>query len=215
MLPIVLASRSPRRLELLQSIIPASRILVQAPPSTEEQGFEGLKSLPEVFRRVLEIAQIKHDQVAELLRQKGQEYAAIIAGDTVVVASGIDDVPVVLGQPPDVPEQIELVRHWFHEYYAGREHQVLTGVRISGSVAGVLKSKTFLVTTRVRFTEDVDRWLEWYLTTGELRGKAGGYAIQGAGSLFVEQVTGSLSNVIGLPIREVKDTLAELGLYTV
>lgn len=175
-------------------------------------GFDGLKSLPEVFRRVLEIAQEKHDRVADSLRAQGVEYAAIIAGDTVVVAAGIDDVPVILGQPPETPEQNELVRRWFHEYYAGREHQVLTGVCISGTVNGVLKSKTFLVTTRVRFANDVDRWLEWYIQTGEPRGKAGGYAIQGAGSLFVEQVTGSLSNVIGLPIREVKDALAELGI---
>ncbi|MDB5388393.1 MAG: yhdE [Planctomycetaceae bacterium] len=212
MLPIVLASRSPRRLELLQSIIPASRILVHTPPSAAEKGFEGLKSLPEVFRRVLEIAQEKHDRVAESLHNLKQPYAAIIAGDTVVVVSGLDEMPVVLGQPPDSSEQNELVRRWFHEYYAGREHQVLTGVCISGAVDGVLKTKTFLVTTLVRFANDVDRWLEWYLETGEPRGKAGGYAIQGAGSLFVEQVTGSLSNVIGLPIREVKDTLAELGI---
>lgn len=211
--PIVLASRSPRRLDLLQSIVPASRILVHAPPSADEAGFEGLKSLPEVFRRVLEIAQEKHDRVVESLRNQQQSYAAIIAADTVVVASGIDEVPVVLGQPPESSDRNELVRRWFREYYAGREHQVLTGVCISGFVDGVLKSKSFLVTTLVRFANDVDRWLEWYLSTDEPQGKAGGYAIQGAGSLFVEQVTGSLSNVIGLPIREVKDTLADLGIH--
>jgi len=212
MLPIVLASRSPRRLELLQSIVPASRILVYAPPTAEELGFEGLTSLPTIFRRVLEIVQEKHDRVAEALHEQQIASAAIVAGDTIVVASGSDEMPVVLGQPPETENHAELVRKWFREYYAGREHQVLTGVRISASVDGLSQVKSFIVQTTVRFVSDVDRWLDWYIATGEPHGKAGGYAIQGAGSLFVEQVTGSLSNVIGLPIREVKDTFTEFGI---
>ena len=56
--------------------------------------------------------------------------------------------------------------------------------------------------------KDADTLLDWYLTTGESRGKAGGYAIQGAASVFVTQVEGSLSNVVGLPLEE---TLAMLG----
>ena len=56
---------------------------------------------------------------------------------------------------------------------------------------------------------DVEPWLEWYLSTGESLGKAGGYALQGAGSLFIEEVRGSLSNVIGLPVRELAELLQE------
>lgn len=210
--PIVLASRSPRRLDLLKSILPDAEILVHAPPSAEEAGFDGIRSLPGVMRRVLEIAQAKHDSVAASLKEQHIQHIAIVAADTVVIGTDADEAPIVLGQPPESPDRDELVRKWFREYYAGREHLVMTGVCISASRTGDMASKSFLVQTSVRFMNDVERWLDWYLETGEPRGKAGGYAIQGAGSLFVEHVTGSLSNVIGLPIREVKDTLAEFGI---
>jgi septum formation protein len=211
LLPIVLASRSPRRIELLRMIVPPERILIRPPLSSEEAGFQGLTSLPQIFRRLLEIAQHKHDQTLDLLKQDQQPFAALIAGDTTVVANALEQ-PVVLGQPPEGPGRNDLVREWFRQYYAGREHQVLTGVCLSVDRPEGLATKAFVVTSTVRFHADVDRWLEWYLATGESAGKAGGYAIQGAGSLFVDQVTGSLSNVVGLPIREVLDALQELGL---
>ncbi len=212
-LPIVLASRSPRRIQLLRMIVPAERILLQPPPSTEEADFEGLTSLPQIIPQLLKIAQDKHDQTSQLLQQLNQPSAAIIAGDTIVLATDGDGQHVVLGQPaPEEPERSALVRKWFREYYAGREHQVLTGVYLSVAGGTEPATKSFVVSTTVRFHADVDRWLDWYLSTGESSGKAGGYAIQGAGSLFVDQVTGSLSNVIGLPIREVQAALRELGL---
>lgn len=193
-------------------IVPPARIVVRPPPSAEEAGFDGLISLAQISQRLLEIAQHKHDQTLRLLQQEQQSCAALIAADTTVVASDSNDQPVVLGQPPEGPEQNALVRRWFREYYAGREHQVLTGVCLSVSNATGLATKSFVVTSSVRFYADVDRWLDWYLQTGESSGKAGGYAIQGAGSLFVEHVSGSLSNVVGLPIREVRAALWELGL---
>lgn len=212
LLPIVLASRSPRRIELLRMIVPPERIVVCPPPSAAEDGFEGLSSLPQISHRLLEIARHKHDQTRQLLHEEQRPFAALIAADTTVVAAERTGEPVVLGQPPDGPDQNALVRKWFREYYAGREHQVLTGVCLSVCNATELATKSFVVTSSVRFHADVDRWLDWYLQTGESSGKAGGYAIQGAGSLFVEQVTGSLSNVVGLPIREVQAALWELGL---
>jgi septum formation protein len=59
---------------------------------------------------------------------------------------------------------------------------------------------------------DVENHLEWYIGTEEPRGKAGGYAIQGAGSLFISQVTGSLSNVIGLPLEALLEVFNELQI---
>ena len=210
--PIVLASRSPRRIELLRLIVPPERILVQPPPSSEEAGFDGLQSLPEIVARLLEISRHKHDQTVQALQLQNQPSAAIIAADTIVLATDDQKRHVVLGQPPAGPGQDALVRRWFREYYAGREHQVLTGVYVSARGDRDPATRSFVVTTVVRFHPDVDRWLDWYLSTGESTGKAGGYALQGAGSLFVDQVTGSLSNVIGLPIREVQAALWELGI---
>jgi septum formation protein len=69
-----------------------------------------------------------------------------------------------------------------------------------------------LVETRVTFHSDIDRWLNWYLLTGEPRGKAGGYALQGAGSVFIERVEGSLSNVVGLPLEALLEMFAEVRL---
>ena len=62
------------------------------------------------------------------------------------------------------------------------------------------------------FIADVEKHLEWYIETGEPRGKAGGYAIQGAGSIFVSQVTGSLTNVIGLPLEALLSAFEELEI---
>ena len=66
--------------------------------------------------------------------------------------------------------------------------------------------------SEVTFRADSERWIDWYLATGEPKGKAGGYAIQGAGSIFVARVEGSLSNVVGLPLRELWEIFDELGI---
>lgn len=210
--PIILASRSPRRIELLRLIVAADRILVRPPPSSEEAGFEGLTSVTQILPRLEQIARHKHDQTLEMLRQQNQPWAALVAADTIVVANDAAGFPVVLGQPPEGPDRDDLVRRWFREYYAGREHQVFTGVCLSANGPAGLATRDFVVSTLVRIHPDVDRWLDWYLATGESSGKAGGYAIQGAANLFVEQVTGSLSNVVGLPIREVQAALREFGV---
>jgi septum formation protein len=68
------------------------------------------------------------------------------------------------------------------------------------------------VTTDVTFIADVDRRLEWYISTGEPRGKAGGYGIQGLASLFVKEVRGSRSNVIGLPLEALLELFEELQI---
>ncbi len=70
-----------------------------------------------------------------------------------------------------------------------------------------------VVESEVVFHTDSQRWLDWYIATGEPRGKAGGYAIQGAGSIFVSHVEGSLSNVVGLPLRELWELFEELGIH--
>jgi septum formation protein len=118
------------------------------------------------------------------------------------------------GQQPPLPARDAVgwtnqVRDWFQRYYLGRTHTVLTAVCLSTS-AGVRQER--LVSTEVTFRADGGRWLEWYLSTGEPLGKAGGYAVQGAGALFVERIEGSPSNVIGLPLWETFALLRECRL---
>jgi septum formation protein len=69
-----------------------------------------------------------------------------------------------------------------------------------------------LVESKVTFRPDVEPWLNWYLLTGEPKGKAGGYALQGAASVFITKVEGSLSNVVGLPLEATMELFSEVSL---
>jgi septum formation protein len=200
-----LASRSPRRIELLSLLVPRGRIRVVPPSSPDEAGFEGLTTRAAIDSRLREIAAAKRDDV---LRQLGDEASRsiVIAADTTVVAGERDGDLAVLGQPPE-NDWREATRRWFLDHYAGKTHVVLTAL----CVAAPAGRREVVVATRVTMRPDAAEDIDWYLTTGEPRGKAGGYAIQGAGSLFVERVEGSLTNVIGLPLRELFDVLREVA----
>ena len=225
---LVLGSRSPRRLELLRQVHPADLIEVVPPASTAEAGFVGLHDWPSIEARLLEIAATKCDDVVGQVRSAlsplsprgrgaGGEGAdahstsladatppIVIAADTVVIVERGEDLHV-LGQPPADDSWQDTVRRWFREDFAGKTHLVATALIVEQLASGKRASR--VVTSRVTFVADVDRWLDWYLATEESRGKAGGYALQGAGSVFVSKVEGSLSNVVGLPLAELLDML--------
>jgi septum formation protein len=110
-----------------------------------------------------------------------------------------------LGQPPEDSTWPEVVRRWFLDYYSGQTHEVATAFRV---VKAGMPRVEQIVRTAVTFHGDVTRQLDWYLATGEPRGKAGGYAVQGAGGIFIARIDGSLSNVVGLPLRELVDVLS-------
>jgi septum formation protein len=208
----VLASRSPRRRELLGLLFPADRIQVVPPRDTAEAGFEGLHSLPAIETRLAEIARKKAADVADQLSSSSipqSDRCVVIAADTTIVASAADGSLHVLGQPPDNDSWKNVVRHWFRELYAGRAHLALTALcvaRPDGGIAGRI------VRTEVTFIADVEKLLEWYIGTGEPRGKAGGYGIQGAGSIFVSKVVGSISNVVGLPLETLLEIIEEFRI---
>jgi septum formation protein len=94
---------------------------------------------------------------------------------------------------------------------SGREHEVLTGIALLESQASRLREAFHVETSRVRMAPLREDEIAWYAATGEPRDKAGAYAIQGLGSLFVEALTGSYSNVVGLPIPAVYRLFAALG----
>jgi septum formation protein len=204
---IVLGSRSPRRLDLLKQVVPASCIEVVPPRSTHEAGFDDLIDWTAIEARLIEIARRKLDDVLDQLRERPTDKPGrsfVIAADTVIIAAELDGRLRVLGQPPETPTWKETVRFWFREYYTGKTHRVATALFVADSDGVPIHH---LVTSEVTFSCDVERWLDWYLDTGEPLGKAGGYAIQGAGSLFVTRVEGSLSNIAGLPLGELIEIL--------
>lgn len=207
---IVLGSRSPRRFELLGLIVPSNSIVVRPPLRAEEPGFDGLTSDAAIAQRLQETVDLKTRDVLDQVVGEGirSPYIVLCSDTVVVVDDPSPDRLRALGQPAG-PDWQNQVRDWFRRYYAGRTHRVLTCVR--GTTDGGAVDEV-LVTTRVAFTPDVEEPLEWYLQTGEPRDKAGGYGLQGAGSLFVDRIDGSPSNVIGLPLRETRQMLDRLGL---
>ena len=206
---VVLGSRSPRRSELLGSLVGPDALRVIVPRDEQEHGFEGVDTLVEFGRRLLEIAGSKHFDVCEQLAS-AELTPVVVAADTVIIGFGADDQPTALEKPPAAePDHTATVRRWFEEFYAERKHLAKTAVvvGIPGDV-----SRKVVVTTEVWFRADAADWVDWYVASGEPQGKAGGYAIQGAGSLFVERVVGSLSNVVGLPLAETADLLRQAGI---
>jgi len=205
----ILASRSPRRLTLLQQVVHPDLIEVRAPADSREAGFDDCPDLAAIHVRLTEIAQTKVEQVQqELNRQEAGMHerprTLLIGADTAVVVLDRGQ-PRVLGQPPETDDWRETVAGWFQHFYAGQTHLAVTAVVVMTPDG---RTGTRLCETHVTMRSDVDRWLNWYLLTGESRGKAGGYAVQGAGSVFVERVEGSLTNVVGLPLEVLLELFA-------
>ena len=215
--PVILGSRSPQRLELLRTIVAPDRIIVCPPRNSDEAGFDGVSTFDEFADRLREIVSAKaRDVIGQLEAQQssvdelaGSANRIVISADTTIIGSGDDGLLRAFGQPPE-DDWERVVRGWFREYLAGRTHCVMSGVSIStlGPV-GNSSTEFRVCRTEVTIRDDIDHWLDWYISTGEPRGKAGGYAIQGAGSVLVTQVDGSLSNVIGLPLEDTVEMLRD------
>lgn len=202
---VILASRSPRRIEILSLAVPRARIRVLPPSSPDESGFEGLTTRAAIEERLLAIAAAKRDDVQRQLGAEA-EGAVIVAGDTVVVVGGHDGELLVLGQPPESAWR-ETTRRWFHDHYLGRTHVALSGLCVTGPGG----RRDVVVETQVTFRAAPPAEVDWYLGTGEPRGRAGGYAIQGLASVFVDRIEGSFTNVVGLPLRELIEALQITG----
>ncbi len=122
----------------------------------------------------------------------------VIAADTTVDVDG-----VILGKPADEAEAMAMLAA-----ISGRRHQVHTGVTVRIDD----RSATAVVSTDVDIAVIDEATMNWYVATGEPFDKAGGYAIQGAGGVFVAGVSGSVSNVIGLPLDTVVHLARSLGV---
>jgi septum formation protein len=205
---IVLGSRSPRRRDLLGSIVGPERLVILPPSSPNEPGFTSLHDDDAIEQRLKLIVQLKHADVCRQLTEKTRLPVSpfVVVADTIVVASDAHGQRTVLGQP--CPERWQDdVRDWFRNQLSHATHDVWTALRLSHDSAEI----TFIVRSQVTFCSINDELLEWYISTGESQGKAGGYAIQGYAAAFVTQVNGSLTNVIGLPVLEALQGLTMLG----
>ena len=179
---IILGSRSPRRKQLLSLLIPESAMHVLPPHNSEEAGFDQLFDLKSISEQLISICTAKNNDVFQQVNSDSDETNPILTADTIVVVEGEHSGHRVLGQPPVGPEWEQTVRNWFVEEYAGKTHQVLTGIcfRSGGQII------TEVSTTRVTFYEKeyVNRHLDWYLSTQESVGKAGGLCHSGCRQYF-------------------------------
>lgn len=203
--PIVLGSRSPRRKELLSLLVPTERILILPPSDPDEPGFEGLRDEAAIIDHLRQIARMKNQNVRA--RPECPREALVLTADTTIVAGGPGDY-TVLGQPPATADWRATVRDWFHDHYFGQTHRAMTAVVLSHPDGRQVEQ---VAETRVTMRAADSALLDWYLDTDEPLGKAGGYALQGAGSVFIERVDGSLSNVVGLPVEVVRMMLSQFN----
>lgn len=189
--PLVLGSASPRRREILERLgIP----LVVLPADIDERVAPG-----EAPERYLE--RIAREKLAEVVtRLGGRRPPAVLVADTSVVLDGD-----VLGKPADVPEAVSMLRR-----LAGRAHRVLTRYALGRADGELVAAQTVVTEVWLRAADAEE--LEAYARTGEGLDKAGAYAVQGVGSFLVERLSGSYTNVVGLPACEVVLELKRHGL---
>ena len=174
---LILASGSPRRKLLLDQLAILFEI---EPPDVDESLVAG--ETPEVY--VTRLSEKK----AQVVAGKYDSETVILAADTTVVLYGN-----ILGKPESKEHGLQMLNE-----LSGTRHDVLTGV----SICNGSRTETFCVKTEVTFRHLEEKEIAWYWETGEPHDKAGSYGLQGAGAAFVETLTGSYSNVIGLPLSE-------------
>jgi septum formation protein len=194
---LILASASPRRLELLRQIgvEPAAVI----PADIDETPLP--REVPHVYVR--RIAAAKLQVVCDQLANSSSADTAspptfVLAADSIVAVGRR-----ILGKPADA---VEAAKFW--RLYSGRRHRVYTGVALANP-AGKMVVKVAI--TQVQFKSLSEAEIARFVASNEWQGKAGGYAIQGAAEAFVQSVSGSISNIIGLPLCLTRNLLLGNG----
>ena len=189
MLNLVLASSSPRRAELLRQLQLEFSICVSEVDETPLSN-----EAPELY-------------VRRLAQAKALGVLPLVASDTLVL--GADTVVSCMGQLLTKPLNPEHNRQML-ERLSGRSHEVFTGI----CVASRSNCLTEVVRTEVEFGVIDDAALRGYVRIGEGMDKAGGYAVQGIGGIFVKRLVGSYSAVVGLPLAETESLLRRVGMDT-
>lgn len=185
---LVVASASPRRTELLRSVGLDFDVI---PADIDESVLAGEMPADYVARLSAEKARV----VAERLESP----SIVVAADTTVDVDGR-----ILEKPVDEADARRMLG-----LLSGRVHLVHTGVTVLGSLGGAPGAgESVVVETAVEFVAMTPRVVDWYVGSGEPFGKAGAYAIQGAGGALVRRLDGSVTNVIGLPLAETLNLIA-------
>ena len=182
---LILGSASPRRAELLAQIgVVADDV---RPADIDETPLKN--ELPRPYARRLSVQKAR--------AVKAPQGALVLCADTVVAVGRR-----IMGKPVDMAEAEKFLR-----LLSGRRHRVITGVALRRDD----KIRQRDVVTSVQFKNLSDQEIAAYLDNGEWQGKAGGYAIQGLGAMFIPSINGSYTNVVGLPLAETANLLRGAG----
>jgi septum formation protein len=191
--PLILASASPRRRELLVQ----AGLDFEVRTSAAEEDATDHPADPAAYAERL--ARIKAEDVA-----LGVDQGVIIGADTVVVLDG-----EIINKPTDDADALRMLTA-----LQGRAHQVITGVAVLDVRDGtVVRRLVRSVSTEVRMRAAGEAELAAYVATGEPRDKAGAYGIQGRAAVFIEGITGDYFNVVGLPLFTLCRMLERIGVY--
>lgn len=190
---LVLASASPRRVELLKQI---GVEFTQTPANVNEDVHDNEPAADYVLRLAREKAFV-------IAFEQPDKY--VLGSDTTVHING-----KILGKPVDFDDFMEMMA-----LLSGQTHEVITAVCIATVGPTGLDMSETLVTSKVTFTELSQQQRLTYWESGEPIGKAGGYAIQGIGGQFVKHIDGSYSGIVGLPLAQTVTCLQESGVINV
>lgn len=196
---IYLASRSPRRRELLRQIAVAFEIIPlreapRYPADVDETPRAG--ETPDIY--VLRVAREKAQAAVAITGVRRLALRPVLAADTTVVR---DDT--ILGKPANAADALRML-----ESLAGRAHRVLTAVAVTSGDAIETRVSESQVWFRALTPEEIRR----YVATGESTDKAGAYAVQGRAAAFITRIEGSYSGIMGLPLAETAELLRSHGI---
>jgi len=184
---VYLASKSPRRQELLRQIGVDFRLL---PPDDDEdaEALEAVRAHESPAVYVKRVVLAKLDAAVARLARRGWPPAPVLTADTTVALGG-----AILGKPADAAEAADMLRR-----LSGRTHRVLTAVALARSS----RRESVVNVSRVTFARLTRAQIDAYARSGEPLDKAGGYGIQGAAGAFARRIEGSYSGIMGLPLYE-------------
>ena len=185
-----MASASPRREKLLRQL---GVNFVSEPQDIIEE--KRIDESPEKF-----VKRMAEGKASSAFGKRKEKDIVVVASDTIVVCD-----KRVLGKPKDKSDGIKMLLT-----LSNKTHRVLSAV----TVANTLRYKSTVSETSVSFREISEIEAECYWDSGEPEGKAGGYAIQGCGAVFVQSINGSYSGVMGLPLFQTAQLLSEFGIHS-
>jgi septum formation protein len=194
---IYLASQSPRRSQLLDQIGVAHQLLL-AGPEEDAESLEAVQGAEAPARYVARVTGLKLDAAVQRLKRQGLPAAPVLCADT-SVCMGRD----ILGKPFDDADAVRMLQQ-----LAGQSHRVLTAVAVQNGVQRV----SAVSESWVRFAPMTIAQIQAYVATGEPMGKAGAYGVQGRAAAYIEQIRGSYSGIMGLPLFETAALLRGLGV---